>query len=803
MDKRPSWVLAAVIGVTVLVGAGILGYGVTNFLQYRSSALPIYPIPDHPQVIITSPISGSQHTLDSPVLVQVTASGPQKVESVELYVNSKLVGIDTAPPGGSHFYQAEFLWTPPEEGKYVLIAQVIGFEMLTGFSSAVWVEITAPAAVQEGGESAAFPIENFPDLQPEGALQMPEAPPLPGEKWKGSLENWLTSLRVGTPPNAPELSATTEECTTALYIHDLSDNEEGFEVWRSLPNSPTWAKIAVLASQSDEDWIAYIDTNPQGKTSYYVSAFNNHGVRISNLVQVDLDPRECMPPLTARSILVLELEEINFPVDFFYCYFSQDGEHWNRSPQVGFYPARDAVQKEPSIPTEILSMSLPEEIPNPEEDINPMTFYLDCWGWQGGSLKFLGAFTETLGPNQKGEVQVGSDGVSAALTLNLKELPNEPEFYPMGGASSAQLGIYEEEGLTEIPFLLQDIPIEVSMPFISAFITNDPASCQDHLAPKYQNENSMTFFCEPSPGFNYGPNGANPQPYFNWDPNAIPRCPNGQGPQCKDYYYWLSLAADLGHEVGFNVYDYNSKGFYIKSVTSPEKFNYTIPPKPCSGTREIWVQMWYYDGTSFLPTYGPPSSKASIPCPVALGPKMFLDVRFDQLVFTGIEDDESAPQDVEAFGYLRASSETMTRYLNLATWQSFGSFCPDEEGFINNQNSSQAGCPISFMDGIHSLSDQPLCRSKRYYSCSESGWDLNNNTLRLIIEDGDSLTLSAKILDQDSAAASDLVCEGTIQFPGQKTLEWHEMKDQVFMIQGSSTNSGTCHIFVTLNAVSP
>jgi hypothetical protein len=313
----------------------------------------------------------------------------------------------------------------------------------------------------------------------------------------------------------------------------------------------------------------------------------------------------------------------------------------------------------------------------------------------------------------------------------------------------------------------------------------------------------MTFFCSPSEGFNYGPNGPNPQPYLNWDPNQSPRCPNGQGPQCKFYYYWLSLAADLGHEIGFNVYDQNNKGFHIKQVTVPELFNYTIPPVPCSGNRELWVQMWYYDGTSFLPTYGPPSNKASIPCPVALGPKMFLDVRFDQVVFTGIEDDESAPQDVEAFGYLRASSESMTRYLNLATWQSFVSFCPDEEGLINNQNSSQAGCPISFMDGSHSLSDQPLCRSKKYYSCSESGWDHNNNTLRLVIEDGDSLTLSAKILDRDSAAASDLVCEGTIQFPGQKTLDWHKMKDEVFMIQGSSTNSGTCHIFGTLNAVSP
>jgi len=792
-----------IIAVTCLVLLGISLTVVGQLIHYRSSAFPIYPIPDHPEVTITSPVSSSQHTMGSPVLVQVTASGPNKVEAVELYVNSMLVGTDTAPPGGSHFYQAEFLWSPPEEGEYIIIAKAIGFELMTGFSSSVHIEITAPPTVQDGGESVAYPNESFPGLGPEGAVPPPDTSPIPGEKWKGSLENWFNSLRVKTPPSAPELAASTENCTVTLSIHDLSDNEEGFEIWRSLPNSPTWSKIASLDSQSQEEWIGYTDTSTKDKASYFVSAFNSQGVRSSNLVQVNLDPRECMPKLTAKPTLVLELEKINFPVDVFYCYFSLDGEYWSRSPQVGFWPVGDTDQQEPLVPTEILSMSLPGELPNSEEVIAPMTFYLDCWGWGGGSLKFLGAFTQTLSPNQKGEVQAGTDGVSAAFNLKIKELPDQPEFYPMGG-SWPQLGIFDDS-LEEIPItnpLFKTQPIEGSMPWINAFITDEPGSCQNHLPPQYQNENSMTFFCDPLPGFHYGPNGANPQLYLNWDPNAIPRCPNGQGQQCKDYYYWTSYAADLGHEVGFNVYDNNIKGFYFKSVTVLELFNYRIPTKPCTGTRELWVQMWYYDGTTLLPTYGPPSNKVSIPCPVSLGPKMFLDVRFDDLVFSNLDDDEPAPQDVEVFGYMRASSESMTRYLNLAKWNELISLCPSEDD-IFGEPGSDPGCPISFTDGVHQLIDKRLCRSEHHYSCSDSGWDSNNNTIRLVVEDGDSLTLSVKIIDKDSAFATDLVCEGTYQVSGQSVVDWHGMEDEIFMIQGSSTNSGSCHIFGTMNAVSP
>lgn len=805
MEKRSKWIRIAPIFVCVILIAAILGWVILEFNSYAADPLPNIPPPEHFYVFITSPSNHSQFFLGAPIIVQATAFtfGSEPISSVELYIDGELIGVESAPEGGSDNILAEFLWSPSETGVYDLAARAIGVIQQTMNSPVALIEIIPSIYDLQAGDSTDYALPVPAGLEIPPILPDPDSPFSPAQPWKGTPGNWLNSLVTKTAPNPPELAASLEGCNVALSIHDLSDNEEGFEVWRALPNSPAWARIAVLASQSQEVWIAYQDDTAQGATTYYVSAFNSKGFTDSNLVRVFVDPDDCKPPTDPSPVLTLKLENMEtfIPVDKFYCYVSLDGEGWIRRPELGFWSGRTASQEGGSFDVEIISLSL-----TGDAEIGPKTFYLDCWGWLGGSLHYLGAFSQTLNPNQEGGVQVGSENFSALAAVEIVDPPDQPKFYPMGGSGSYgyEFG-FDDDAMQvyEINPWLKKIPIEPSMPFISAFITDVPESCRGHLPPQYQNEDDMTFFCSPSPGFDLGPNVANPQPYFNWDPNQIPRCPNGQGPQCKSYYYWLSLAADLGHEIGFNVYDQNSKGFHIIPVTVPELFNYTIPPVPCSGTRDIWVQMWYYDSASLLPSYGPPSNKASIPCPVALGPNMFLDVRFDQLVFSGIEDDESAPQDIEAFGYLRASSESMTRYLNLATWQSFVSFCPDEEGFINNQKSSQPGCPISFMDGSHSLSDQPLCRSVHYNSCSESGWDLNNNTLRLVIEDGDSLTLSATILDKDSSAASDLVCEGTIQFPGQTILDWHKMKDQVFIIQGSSTYSGTCHIFGTLNAVSP
>jgi hypothetical protein len=340
------------------------------------------------------------------------------------------------------------------------------------------------------------------------------------------------------------------------------------------------------------------------------------------------------------------------------------------------------------------------------------------------------------------------------------------------------------------------------MPKLYPLVTHNPEVCKSHLPPPFQNLLGQGMFCWPYPGFDIGNQGANPQPYFVWNPTK--HCLKGFGePPCKHYPYWISFAADLGHEVGFNIYDQNNKGFYIHQVTAPELFSFVIPPVPCSGMRDFWVQMWYYDGTSLLPTYGPPSPKFSIACPYKLGPSMALDIRFDMLRLYNVDDGEGGLQDVEVYGYLRASSGTMTRYLNLATWNQQASSCPDDTISLSLGTGGALGCPKTFTSGHYNLDDTTLCESKSYNNCSQSGWETNNNTIRLIIEESDSLTLKVKIVDWDDNSDNDLVCQGTFQIPSQSIFEWHKVIKQPFTIIGSLTDSGECRIEGVMNAVSP
>ena len=157
MKKRPKWVLIAVVISFSVILAVILGIGLQKLIQYRASAVPLHPVSGQPQVTIISPIQNSQFSLGDPIIVQVSAYGNQEINSVELYIDSKLTGIDSAPPGGSLSYLAEFLWSPPAEGIYTLIARVNGFEILTAFSSPIHVDITDPEYDLEAGDTADYP----------------------------------------------------------------------------------------------------------------------------------------------------------------------------------------------------------------------------------------------------------------------------------------------------------------------------------------------------------------------------------------------------------------------------------------------------------------------------------------------------------------------------------------------------------------------------------------------------------------------------------------------------------------------
>ena len=802
MDKRPKWVLIAVV-ISFSILAVILGMGLQKLIQYRASAVPLYPSSGYPQVTIISPLQNSQFSLGDPIIVQVTAYGNQEINSVELYVNSKLVGTDSAPPGGSYSYLAEFLWSPPIEGVYVLIAQVDGFELLTAFSSPIHVEITDPEYDLEAGDTVDYPAIINMDLLLDDNLPVPDAPPVPAEDWKGSPGNWINSLTADIPPKAPELAASIQGCSVTLSIHDLSDNEEGFEVWRVLPNSPTWARIAVLASQSKDDWITYTDNNAHGQTSYFVSAFNKMGIQNSNLVSVNPDPANCAPPVESRSVLTLKLESLEhiIPVDRFYCYLSLDGDHWMRKPEFGFWPDAGLNQDGGSVEIELMSLNLTGDDKN-EPDVQPLTFYLDCWGWQGGSLVYLGNFSQTLNPDQEDKVEVSSDGLSAVAAIT-KGIGGLPEFYPMGGNGNNNYGLAASDDamqIHQIPPWFQKSTIDPEMPIPIPYITYDPNLCKSHLPPPFQNEFGQFLFCTPFPGFDLGDEGVNPQPYFVWKMSN--KCLNGSGdPFCKPYIYWLSLAADVGGEVGFKIYDSNPEGFHIYDVNAPEHFSLVIPPVPCSGTRLLWVQMWYYDGSSLLPTYGPPSAKYIVDCTEKIKTTMVLELLFDAILLSNVDDGESAPQDVEVYGYIKASTESQNWYLNFAPWNEQASGCPDES-FGNLGTSGGMSCPKLFNDGIYDLADVALSLADSYDPWYED-YKFDNNTLLLSIEEYDSLTLSVKLVDWDDGSANDLVCQGNFQIQSQSIFDWYKVKDQKFGITGSLTDSGYCQIKGMMNAQGP
>jgi len=305
------WGLIAVIGIALVLSLVLVGsFGWFKFSQYRAQALPTNPMPGHPQVNITHPIQSSQFPLGVPIIVETTAFSTQKILSIELYINGELVQVQSAPPGGSESVQAEFLIQPPEEGAHSLIASAYGADQLTSYSSPVQIMISAPGYDPNVDNDVPNAIPAIADQTTSIDFPGQDDYANPAGQWQGTPGNWFNSMAAEAAPNAPELAASTEDCSVMLSIHDFSDNEEGFEVWRLLPNSPTWARIDVLASQSQHEWITYADDGTQAASMYYVSAFNSAGVRTSNLVRASVDPVNCPPPTPKQSALVLELKDL-------------------------------------------------------------------------------------------------------------------------------------------------------------------------------------------------------------------------------------------------------------------------------------------------------------------------------------------------------------------------------------------------------------------------------------------------------------------------------------------------------------
>ncbi|MGD8604045.1 MAG: hypothetical protein PVF49_05670, partial [Anaerolineales bacterium] len=696
-------------------------------------------------------------------------------------------------------FSASFLWNPQSVGVHTLIARALGANGPLGFSPSVQIIVVEPESSGELDEFDGVPNEPddvvlpavFPQSDDSGPAVSPPAGGIPPAQPQDSPPE---PADAQSPPAAPELAVTVESCTAQLAIHDLSGDELGFYVYRQASNNQTWQQVADLAASNGQGWMAFEDTPGPGGYNYYVAAYNSQGESPSNPVLANFSLQDCVPADgNDGNNLVLELDLGELLADSgaeqAYCYQTLDGVNWSRFPMNGFFtPGGEGGNSLISL-TGLM-----------EGDAQTVELMLECWGWMGGDLELIGNFDHVF--DLPGELGDGMtfQGSPLANVAQLLEV-DWPTFFPMGGQSDG--GILFDLNPDIYKYLLIHDP---AMPTIFTYVTYDPDECQSHLMPDAQNLVGKILFCTPYPGFDSGDEGGNPQPYLVW--NLGSGCGAGYGsPPCNNYQYYETVASLGDGNVWFVVTDQSTAGTFYWTVDAPYLNNLTIPPVSCSGQRSFYVTMYFDDGEQWY--FGLPSNIFTIDCPTPLPWDIPLDITFETITFSDLDDGESDPDDVEVYGYMRAwVPGDEDRYLNLAEWDEQDGSCPDESvewpGSLNTQGLLITdGCTKTFSNGTYNLENVAMCQGYHKDNCSISGWSFDNNTIQLTVTDGQALWLYLTVYDWDDASGNDLQCWSIIEYEARSRFDWAQVQDQHFSFIGFDQGNGNCTVSGTINAVVP
>jgi len=770
------------------LGVVIIAAAATLYLRQPPSVDGAVPLPT---VAITSPLYGSEFMLGSPVVVDVEANAGVPITGLELWIDGQLLGYQELSGEGPNLGTASFLWSPSTIAVHALAARALGVEGPLATSDTVHVAVTE-MMVEEGmmdtvdhAGPAVLPAANkaYPISGPG-----PEASISPAQPMKNGGAN-LPGSQASGKPAAPEILAEAQACSTKLTIHDLSSDEEGFEVFRQGSNAQAWGKVATLDNKPGTGWLEYVDDASPGGFTYYVASYNEAGNSPSNIVLINIDPADCAQKNDDTSALEVDLTQLlgENPADRYYCYQSFDSMHWSRLPADGFFMPDGVGNDGQDV------ISLANYVPSAED--MTLQLLLECWGWQGGALQKLGDFTHSFDLSDLSTLP--SQITNAALDGVIKKLDGvSGGFYPLSGdLGDISVGVWKGFPM-----------VDPTMPFINAKITYNPDDCKTHLMPDAQNLFGQVLFCTPFPGFDSGDGGTNPQPYLVWDFQAS--CPAGFGfPPCNDLGYWMDLAQANDGEVFFIVWDWSTAGTELHTVTPADLSNLTIKPKDCSGPRSFMVSMRYRDADETL--LGQTSNVVSIDCPKALPWEIPLDISYDTITFSDLDDGESDPDDVEVYGYVKAwVPGGQTRFMNLAEWDEQDGHCPDESvewpGSLNSQGLLITdGCTKIFDDGTHNLSSYAVCQGTTKENCSISGWNFENNVTRINAVDGSGMWLYLTVYDWDDASANDLQCWSIIELKPRTRFEWAQIQDYNFGFIGFDQGNGNCTVSGHINAVLP
>jgi hypothetical protein len=692
-----------------------------------------------------------------------------------------------------------FLWTPQTVGVHTLIARALGADGPLGFSPSVHVGVVEP----EPGDQV-DQVDGVANVDDDGVIPAvlpasddvggPGAPPSGGGFQPAEPQGSSPDPgNANGPPTAPELAVSVDSCTAQLVFNDLSDDEVGFFVYRQASNQQLWQQVADLAANDGQGWLSYEESPGPGGFNYYVVSYNGQGESPSNPVLANFTG-DCLDGESDSGFNpVLELDLGNLLADSgadrAYCYQSSDGLNWSRFPLEGFFMPGGADENSLIALNELIG-----------QGVETLELMFECWGWMNGDLELIGSFEHVFDLPDEPEDGMTFQGSSLASVAQLFDMDG-PQYFPMGEEHDIQ--VLFDVGSDVFKFLLMHDP---SMPTPLAYVTYDPDECQSHLMPDAQNLLGKILFCTPYVGFDSGEGGGNPQPYLVWDFDQ--GCGAGYGtPPCQPYFYFENLAEFITGNVWFTITDWSSSGTFYWNVDAPYLQNLTIPPVGCSGKRSFYVSMYFDDGDTTY--FGLASNVVTIDCPTPLPWDIPLDFTFETITFSSLDDGESDPDDVEVYGFMRTwviGDETV--YLNLAEWDDQDSDCPDETvswpGSLDTQGLLILGdCTKTFGNGTHSLSGVAMCQGTSKTNCSISGWNFDNNTVRVTATDGQAIQLFLEVFDWDDASGNDLQCWSIYDLEARSRFDWALINNQPFSFIGFDQGNGNCTVSGTINAVVP
>lgn len=842
--------LGAAVGLVIVVVA-LLIFVFGQFRRYQDTAPVVLDI-QVGEVFIVGPDGIRHANQGKPMVISVQAAGNVPFTSMELWVDGVLAGVDGAPSEGITPLRSEFTWIPNQSGVHQIIARARDSQRGQATSKAVLVIVQPDNALleqsTEGGaadasggtpdDSGVSPVV-FP-AAPGGAPQAPMPPgandPVSdGQPWQGSPGDWVNSLTTDSAPNQPGIIGQEYGCGANIYIQDLSDNEEGFRIFRQALNTPTWTQAAVLASQDQYDWIKFIDEGVSGPLSYYVTAFNSQGEISSDLVTVFVpdtlagpdDPCDQGDGTNKLPLLTVELANLipKTDSDKSYCYQSIGGLQWKRIPQSGFFTAGEKI-------TDISRLLLTD--PQGQPLFESIDLYLECWGWSSSELQFLGKHVQKIDLSNPADVLIDMGNFSAEVLVgfsNLGDLLKPGEIFTLEGENGPNFLKIDPELARKLTNSLTFDSTQ--MPFISAWISYDPDQCTAHLEPEAQNLFGSLTLCQPYPGYNIGPGGVNPQPYLVWS-MLDNTCSAGFNEQCLPHQFWVEYAQNHGYDFHWILeVKSNSANFPTYSVYSSKPFRSSWLPHDglpgCDeGNLAMRVSMGLFSKNGGDNLVGPTSNWVAVKCGSPIEDLVFIEVTFKNLSLSNVDDGDThvgegcigeCPDTLEVygrFGARQASWNAVAGRIVIGHEPLSSNNCgnPDDVDLsVEVDDLARPGTCLAFLtNGSYNLVTMPTCAAgpdevSKFASSQDNNYcpyiiSTHNNTLLLSVKDGDSIKLAADLIDHDISSNDDAVCVVSLWTQSKPLIQWAATSDESYFLSANHDNAD-CSVEVVLNAVVP